>query len=33
MAAVDKSILFFVHISKRMRIHVPAGGMKEDVKV
>jgi UDP-MurNAc hydroxylase len=32
MDALDKSILFFVHISKRMRIHVPAGGMKEDFK-
>jgi UDP-MurNAc hydroxylase len=32
MDAVEKSILFFVHISKRMRIHVPAGGMKEDFK-
>jgi hypothetical protein len=32
MDAVDKDILFFVHISKRMRIYVPRGGMKEDFK-
>ena len=32
MDAVSKSILFFVHISKRMRIWIPAGGMKEDFK-
>jgi UDP-MurNAc hydroxylase len=32
MDAVSKDILFFVHISKRMRIWVPKGGMKEDFK-
>jgi UDP-MurNAc hydroxylase len=32
MDAVEKDILFFVHISKRMRIHIPAGGPKEDFK-
>jgi len=32
MDAVSKDILFFVHISKRMRIWVPKAGMKEDFK-
>jgi UDP-MurNAc hydroxylase len=32
MDAVSKDILFFVHISKRMRIWVPRGGMKDDFK-
>ena len=32
MDALDKSILFFVHISKRMRIWVRKEGMKEEFK-
>jgi UDP-MurNAc hydroxylase len=32
MDAVTKSILFFVHISKRMRVWVRKGGMKEEFK-
>jgi UDP-MurNAc hydroxylase len=32
MDAVGKDILFFVHISKRLRIWVRKGGMKEDFK-
>lgn len=32
MNAVSNGILYFVHISKRMRIHVRRGGMKEDFK-
>jgi len=32
MDAVTKSVLFFVHISKRMRVWVRKGGMKEEFK-
>jgi hypothetical protein len=32
MDAVEKDILYFVHISKRMRIWVRKGGMKEEFK-